>query len=77
MKIIQLPKSGYNHQVVDFLRDLLQQAERGDIVDFIVTYTLDNGEIFSSWTGCEDLVRISAFLARQQHKIQQRMDGDG
>lgn len=65
-----------NEEVIKKLRDLLAQAENGEIKS--VMYLADRfDQTFDvAWTGCDDLIALSGQAARLQHRIQVRMDGE-
>ena len=66
---------GFNGQVVTAIRELLARAEAGEILDGIWVLGVRGGAHEVTWTGCDDLVRLSGYVARIQHRIQLRLDG--
>jgi hypothetical protein len=56
--------------IIDKLRELLAEAERGEIKGFGVFYVLGNDAIGTGWTpGCADSFQMVAGAAKLFHRV--------
>lgn len=75
LKVVELDtKSGLKREVVDRLRELLEMAEDGLIVDFSYAGCHNDGSVFSGFTKTEDAPRRLASVSRLQHRLHRMMD---
>ncbi len=60
MKTIGIAKTNsvYNQQSIDYLKQLLAEAEKGEILEILVVSKLKNGEYQHCYTGCADLYML-------------------
>lgn len=72
-KLEIVPKT-YNHQCVEFLEELLEQAKAGDIVEMVCCAKFDTGGHSVSYTGCKDLCELVGQLERMKFLTLRRMD---
>lgn len=72
-KLNVVPKT-YNHQVIEFLEELLEQAKAGDIVEIVTSAKFDTGGYSVSYTGCKDLHELVGQLERMKFLTLRRMD---
>jgi hypothetical protein len=71
---LEIVKKGYNHQVVEYLESILEQAKAGDIIEMCCCHKFDTGGYSVSYTGCSDLNELVGQLERMKFLTLRRMD---
>jgi len=75
VKLIKLePKKEANLEVVAALKQLLKDAEAGEIIDLAYAGYTPSGQLISSFTQSEDRPRQLAAITRLQHRLIVSMD---
>jgi len=73
IKIIT-PKTARNQQAIDRLRNMLEMAESGELIELTAVFTLSDGGIGHHYSGSRDLILQLGMAANLQNLIQQRIN---
>ncbi len=74
LAVVRPIERGYKQQVVDLLRELLADAEAGNVVSLVVLAEEPGGTFRSRSTGCDNLFAQLGGAARMMHFINKRID---
>ncbi len=74
-KVVNLdPAAGRREEVVEVLRELLQRAEAGELVDFSYTAARVNGSTLTGYTATDDAHRRLAGVSMLQFRLARQME---
>ena len=74
IKQIETDKTRFTAQSIAYLEELLAMAHAGEITELACVYLKTNGEIGSTWSGTNDMLRLLGGASRLVHRLNLRVD---